>query len=785
MAYVIPKIPGESSLVYNGTTFWPVTNWAIGPGISTGYGDSWIAGAMRYLMGEDSDTGAVHVLAQYSAYTRTGAVDRNNGYFLIRKLGSSITSGLNEAGVKAKGDFWSTTGQNQRQGYVYNIVLTGNFIWYDTPYIVRDMGTVAEGTTVTAATFYVGTTEVVSGVYQQTSVSLSYTVPAAPDAPTAITNTRNSDTQNTTTWTLPSTTYTRMRLQRLVDGSTVGAEWTFSADSGVLSYTDTGTAAAHSYTYRIRLELVPEAGEAYTLVSEWTTSSATYNTPAAPTAISGARTGASTVRVTLTNTATTSTGVEVQASTSSTDWSGAITTAASGAGVTSVDVTGLGGTYYFRARNTRGSIASSWSPVSDPVVTLVAPNPPTLTSPSSGAALNYSQSTTAALTWVHNPIDGSAQTAAQVQYSTDGGSTWTTESVTTAQSYTLTLTQLVGQTVTWRVRTKGAAADYSGWSSTRTFTVYPEPTLTIVLTDGNGNVVTNSHMADMPLNYQITATDGYTSFASGSVSIAGFSEAVTSSLTGSIEPSEVLLDNQTTYTFQATIQMTSGLQSSATVTVTTDYDDPQAATLAVTDADGIETLTVGLDPVQIGETAAESISVYRVTDGVSVLLASGLSAGATITDRYAPLNKPYIYRVRTYSAGGAARSTDFERTITTSSWMVISGDRIARGVWNPQGSLSFARPEKTRVQYIGRTYPVSYDGNALSQTATTTWLLLTMEERDAFIAIMAEGGRGVYKSCDGDVYMADYELRFSPAFTTASRYGTATLTITRIESGAL
>ncbi len=734
----------------------PITAWQ-----AVGSPDrAWLGAAVRLVIDTDASTAASYsVYAECTAYQYPGAAETLGCLWYYN--GSLITPPMYHQATWTNG-----TGP---VGDTYRVSL----------------GTFTAGQTATSAQWRVAI-DLTGGRVYSYYASASYTVPSAPADPSTITNTRNSDTQNTAAWTLPATTYTRARLQRLTDGTTVGAEWTFAADSGVLQYTDTGTAAAHSYAYKIRLELVPEAGEEFALYSGWKTSGLTYNSPAAPSSISGARTGASTVRVTLANTATTSTGLEVQASTNSADWTGATTTTVAGAGVTTADITGLAGIYYFRARNTRGALVSAWSPISDPVATLTAPNAPTLTAPANGAVLNYTQANTATLRWTHNPVDGSAQTSAQIQTSTDGGSTWTTASVTTAQEYALALSGVIGQTVTWRVRTKGAAADWSPYSATRTFTAYPQPTITIVLKDGNGNVCTNGTLADMPLAYTITASDGYTAPASGAVEIAGYSEPIdVGAMAGSIDPAELQLDNATTYTFTASVQMTSGLQGAAAVTVTTNYADPQAGTLAVTDADGIETLTVGLAPMEAGEVAADSISVYRITAAGAVLLASGLSAGATITDKYAPLNTPFTYRVRTYSAGGAARSADVSHTISTNRWMIISGDKVAWGIWSPAGSLAWGRPEKTRVQYAGRTYPVSYDGTALSDTRSTAWVLLDIEELARFVEIMEEGGRGVYKSADGAVFMADYDLRVSANYQSPARYGTATLSITRVESGAL
>ena len=137
--------------------------------------------AVRFLITTTSTTDAWHVYAQYAAWTDTGYVPTSsqNGYMLIRKLNSSITTYTNDAGVKAKGDVWSTLNTNQRQGYVYNGVVSGNQIWGDTPYIITDCGTFGDGESVASKTFYVGTTEVSGGVYVQTSVSASTTTPSA------------------------------------------------------------------------------------------------------------------------------------------------------------------------------------------------------------------------------------------------------------------------------------------------------------------------------------------------------------------------------------------------------------------------------------------------------------------------------------------------------------------------------------------------------------------------------------------------------------------------------
>ena len=185
MAYVDNfKIAGSSSLTWNGTTYWPVTTWVKdGTGVD---GDSRLQAAVRFLMSADSAINSNHIIAQYGWYTATGAVppwtgSGYNQYMCIRKLNTSITSFLNESGVMQQGSFFSTLNTNQRQGYWNDGVVNTNsssdsykMVWVDTPYIVTDCGTQAGGVTVSSKTFYLGQSD---GPLSQVSVSSSYTTP--------------------------------------------------------------------------------------------------------------------------------------------------------------------------------------------------------------------------------------------------------------------------------------------------------------------------------------------------------------------------------------------------------------------------------------------------------------------------------------------------------------------------------------------------------------------------------------------------------------------------------
>lgn len=203
---------------------------------------------------------------------------------------------------------------------------------------------------------------------------------------------------------------------------------------------------------------------------------------------------------------------------------------------------------------------------------------------------------------------------------------------------------------------------------------------------------------------------------------------------------------------------------------------------------GYANLIVGWD-TSTGDAAAVSATVYRVTDAVRVLLGEGLAQGAAIIDRYAPLNTAYTYEVVTTSSALAVFTVPVSNTITTGRWFAYFGDSgIASGIWNPTSSWSITRPEKTRVHYAGRAYPVSYDGTAIDEEHEVSWLsvdVLDSGRASGFRELMAAGGRGVYKSADGIVFRADFEYTETPDWASATPMSTVELAVYRIDGEAL
>lgn len=612
----------------------------------------------------------------------------------------------------------------------------------------------------------------------------------APAAPSSVSASRVSDSSASLTWTRSAgadTTYSRIYVERQADGG----EWVelgYVAGTAT-SYTDSTITANHAYTYRVR-------AWNSTAYSDYGTSGAIYTTPAAPASVTGERTGAGTsILLTVGNENTrTATGFDVQYRATDSDmWSDATVASSTGMPVETITIDNMGGSFYFRVRNTRTSPAleSAWTE-SDLVVTITPPNAPTLTYPSSGAVVSAASTTqSVAFQWQHNPVDGSSQTAAELRYRKSTTSSWTTTTVTTAQTKSVTLDE--GYTYVWQVRTKGTHEDFGAWSNTQSFDLFNPPTVTI--TQPSGTVI------GMPLAYTVSYLDNHGTFASGQISIkldgtTLYSEALpmtattigtASPISGQVTTNEFLPSSGKTYTLEVSVRSSDTLTASTSISMPVNMGEPYHGTLDIADDPdtGYVSLTVGWD-TSTGSVPATYATVYRVTNDGRLLMGDNLSSGAGILDKYAPLNTPYHYEVVTHAASTAIAVEQVDNIVETDRWFVYWGDDVAWAEWNPSGNWKLSRPDKKRVHYVGREYPVSYDGTALDEEHSVTWTYLTRDEwSNGFVKLMHDGGRGIYKSVDGKVFRADFELTTTPNYTSITPIGTVSLSIVRIDGDAL
>lgn len=655
----------------------------------------------------------------------------------------------------------------------------------------RNGGSYSQIASVSTSTSYTWTGAVADSVYDirlrsyyQNSYS-SYTASikayTTPTAPSGLSYSRASDTKVNLSWANNSSSYTQVRVER----STDGGAWSqiASLSKGTTSYSDTTTSADHSYKYRIR---------AYNggLYSSYNTGSSTVvMTPAAPTKITTAAAGGTNVTVTLTNPSNVATKVQYQVSTGGgASWG----TTQESANLTSFSVS-IVGTEKVRARNYNSTGTSAWI-TSDFITTICPPNPPTLTAPSSNI-LNIADGSIT-FSWLHNSLDGSTQQNAELDYSTDGGSTWTqVQNIGTAQSYTMAIPWNPGDTVTWRVKTKGADASFSDWSATKTFNVYEAPSVNITAPSGL------SPITSMPVSISADYTDmvGFTceqaSYTLRSNGAPLFSEPMSitatangTTLTASLDVNEFLPENGGTYEIVVNARSSSSLEYETNVTFGINFAEPVEGGIEITDDPdtGYAYIMASFDNTGAPEPAV-NISVSRINpDGSMTPLLENADNNSGVTDKFAPLNTPYQYAVTTHASSQAVKTVYFDNIIESNRWFAYWGDNLAWAAWNPDGNYTLTRPEKIRVRYAGRKWPVSYDSKAIEQRHSMTWTVLDMDDwSNGFVQLMEDGGRGVYKSCDGAVFHADFEYSATPEYTSATRIGSITLTIVRIDGDKL
>lgn len=663
----------------------------------------------------------------------------------------------------------------------------------------------------------------VNGATREAQAEYTFTVPATPPTPPTPALVAPTDNSATLSWGYnPSGNIAAVCIERSTDGgsySEIAVLWSSSATS----YTDSSTTAGHVYRYRIRYHHKGAYGD-YSY-STWL-----VNTPPAPTSITTqAIQGSTNINVELNNPATAADGIEWQISddggqtwSASTSVPGTPTETPFVDPVTSfVAATNIGGIVRLRVRNYVDDDVdyfSDWLESSD-VVTICPPAAPTLTSPV-GNVLNMTDGSVT-FSWEHNSLDGSAQTAAQLEYSTDGGSTWMTDDLSTEQSHTISpIPWAAGTTVTWTVRTRGAAAtggpdpDYPGgspWAQSSTFNVYTAPTLSITIDNA---VVRDDVLYITGMPVELTATysdmqDFECKFASvklmqngrevypanlfpnnpkkgtsdnGDLVISG------NSITGSLDTSEFLPTNGESYTVVVTARSSSSLQTTANASFLVDFTEPVEGSLQVQNEPetGYVSLLAEYDNTGADEPAV-SISVSRVNPDGSLmpLLVEGQS-GAGIVDRFAPLNTTYSYAVTTKAASHAVKTVYIENCIKSTRWFVYWGNEIAWAKWNPEGSFSITRPEKRRVHYAGRKWALSYDSKAQDQSHSMSWNVVSREDwENGFYKLMEDGGRGVYKGCDGWVFWADFDFSETPNYTSLTPYSQISLTINRIDGEPL
>ena len=618
------------------------------------------------------------------------------------------------------------------------------------------------------------------------SAVLGYTVPHLPNAPTNLTATRVSDNRIDLSWTAPTRSYEAMCLEVSVDGGAYSQCIVLWNTATSTAYTS--ASADHSYRFRARTYYMA----AY---SEYTDATAAVAmTPAAPTSITTTAAGGTSVDVTLVNPSPVATKVQYEVSTDGgTTWGATQESNSLTSFQTTVTDTGK-----IRVRNWNATGVSDWL-VSGTITTICPPAAPTLLQPAGSV---WDVANPLNISWLHNSLDGSAQTAYKLRIAKTSViphlvhtetvlNTDTSVSLTLAELYALfTGGVSVGDTISVLVSTKGAAGTggtsddgFGAFSSSKGISVYSAPTVSI--TSPSSTVTgmpialeaTYSDMAGFSCVYaHVSLTQGGRTLFDEDADING------SSITASLDTSEFLPTNGESYTVVLDVRSSSGLQSSANATFTTAFTEPQAGELSImNDPDtGYAFLMATFDNHATdvdysgwdGSADAVSISVARVNaDGITPLITDGAS-GAGAVDKYAPLNTPYQYAVTTKSSAHAVKTVYVGNELRTpKAFFYFDSDDMASAMWQQMPKVNYSRPHQEELFFSGRTFPFLVDDEAEEESGNISFILESKEEAQAFKRLRKHSGSVVYKSTDGDVMHAKVSVGLARQIDAVSWYG--------------
>ena len=599
-------------------------------------------------------------------------------------------------------------------------------------------------------------------------------------------------------------------------------------------------------SYRVRAQAKHWMGNNSFLYSGWSAfSSAVLAIPAAPSGITSIK-GSSSTSVYLewakVNSAETYT-IQYTTKLSYFDASSEVKSV-SGIEGTHYEVTGLetGEQYFFRvcAVNSQGESAYC-----DPKTVTIGKKPSAPTTWSStttvvtGTPLN--------LYWVHNATDGSSETYAEVETTIGGVTeTHTIKNDTTDEDtkdktkcYAIDTTSYKeGTSIKWRVRTAGITKEYGSWSVMRTVDVYAPPTLSLSVRNQDGDPITVATSfpfyikgvpgpaTQAPLGYhvEITANSGYETVDSvGRDLTVNAGDAVYSkqvdtgeALLIELSPSNIDLQNGTAYTVSVIASMNSGLSVEEQTEFEVSWEDETYDLDAEVSIDKTSYVAY-ISPYARYITAEGEdepttvpdvwLSVYRREfDGTYQLIADKVDSqsNTTVTDPHPALDYARYRIVATAKDTGAITYYDTPSIPVGGDGIVIQWDEAwsafdikdenaVRAEQQWAGSLlklpynidvqDSVSTDSELVNYIGRTYPVSYYGTAVDSTSSWSTDLVKTDTESLYALRRLSVYKGdVYvREPSGTGYWAKVDVSISQSYSDAII--PVTLSITRVEGG--
>ena len=250
-------------------------------------------------------------------------------------------------------------------------------------------------------------------------------------------------------------------------------------------------------------------------------------------------------------------------------------------------ITGLnsGEKYFVRVRAVNKQGESDWTEASSIILGGV-PAAPTTWSSTSTAVVGEEMK----LYWMHNSKDGSKETKAELKYIVDDGSPVIKEVLKTNISddvsyyYLSTRSFKEGASIRWSVRTAGVTGEYGPWSATRMISIYAPPSLSLILSSDKtaNSIIKNIKKypfyitanagpdSQNPIGFHISviAKDSYETMdefgnvkmiAEGQEIFSRFYDIDTQTLSVTMTPGDINLENNCDYELSCVVTMDSGL----------------------------------------------------------------------------------------------------------------------------------------------------------------------------------------------------------------------------------